>query len=90
MYRALQKTGMAGKVHVVVHDIVKDNLEMIRKGVVDFAIGQDVKTQGTLPLRLLYQYLTKHQSPERRDYITNIDIKFRYNLSETDGFLPYT
>ena len=90
VYRALQKTGMAGKVHVVVHDIVKDNLEMIRKGVVDFAIGQDVKTQGTLPLRLLYQYLTKHQSPERRDYITNIDIKFRYNLSETDGFLPYT
>lgn len=87
VYRALQKTGMAGKVHVVVHDIVNDNLDMIRRGVVDFAIGQDVKTQGTLPLRLLYQYLTKHQSPEHRIYNTNIDIKFRHNLNDTDAYL---
>ena len=58
--------------------------------VVQVWCGLPLVLKGTLPLRLLYQYLTKHQSPERRDYITNIDIKFRYNLSETDGFLPYT
>ena len=62
---------------------------MIKDGVVDFAIGQDVKTQGTLPLRLLYQYLTKHQTPERRIYTTNIDIKFRYNTNDDAGNYLY-
>lgn len=80
VYRALQKACLHQKVHVVVHDLTHDNLQMIRAGVVDFAIGQDVKTQGSLPLRLLYQYLVKHRSPKRRDYFTEIQIKFRCNL----------
>ncbi len=89
VYRALKRLGVAGKVHVVVHDLTQDNLDMIKDGVVDFAIGQDVKTQGTLPLRLLYQYLTKHQTPERRIYTTNIDIKFRYNTNDDAGNYLY-
>lgn len=87
VYRALEKANAVGRVHVIVHDLTPDNLEMIRKGVVDFAIGQDMKTQGTLPLRLLYQYLTKHQSPKQRIYYTNTDIKFRYNTMESENFL---
>ena len=89
VYRALKRLGVAGKVHVVVHDLTQDNLDMIKDGVVDFAIGQDVKTQGTLPQRLLYQYLTKHQTPERRIYTTNIDIKFRYNTNDDAGNYLY-
>ena len=53
VYRALKRLGVAGKVHVVVHDLTQDNLDMIKDGVVEFAIGQDVQTQGTHPLRLL-------------------------------------
>lgn len=88
VYRALKRAGIAEQVHVVVHDLTRDNLEMIREGVVDFAIGQDVRTQGTFPLRLLYQYLTRHQAPAQRIYTTNIDLKFRYNAgSDTDQFL---
>ncbi len=78
-FRAVQRAGVAGKVHVVVHDLTPDNLDMIRAGVVDFAIGQEVQVQGTLPLRLLYQYLTRRQAPEKRILTTNIEIKFRYN-----------
>lgn len=84
-FRAIQRAGVAGKVHVVVHDLTPDNLKMIREGVVDFAIGQEIQTQGSLPLRLLYQYLTRRQSPERRVYSTNIEIKFRYNTPEESG-----
>ena len=36
---------------------------MVKNGTVDFIIGQDVKTQGTLPIRLLYDYLERHQFP---------------------------
>lgn len=84
VYRALERAGQGGRVHVVVHDLTRDNLQMIRAGVVDFAIGQGVKTQGSLPLLLLYQYLTGHVSPEKRRYSTEIEVKFRCNLLPED------
>lgn len=65
VYRALCNSAQSKKIHVIVHDLTNDNLQMIRKGVVDFAIGQDVQTQGILPLQLLFLFLTKHQSPEK-------------------------
>lgn len=67
-------------IHVVVHDMTKDNLQMIREGIVDFVIGQDLKTQGSLPFQLLFQFLTRHQKPEKEIFQTEIDIKFRCNL----------
>lgn len=84
VYRALRKADMAGKVHVIVHDLTPGNLRMIRDGVVDFAIGQDADTQGSLPLRLLYDYTVRKKAPEKRIYLTDIEIKFRCNL----GALP--
>lgn len=80
VYTALQQTGNAGRVHVVVHDLVDENLNMVKKGVVDFAIGQGMEDQGSLSLKLLYLYIVKHIAPEKRENITEIDIKFRCNL----------
>lgn len=80
VYQAIQKSGVADRIHVVVHDVTPDNIAMIRQGVVDFAIGQNTKTQGTLPLRILYGYLPRRM-PEKRVHITEIAVKFRCNLS---------
>ena len=66
--------------HVVVHDATPDNLELIRKGAVDFVIGQDAQTQGTLPVRLLFYALSRHQLPEKRVFNTDITVKFRCNI----------
>ena len=68
------------KIHVVVHDIINENVKMVKQGTVDFIIGQDVKTQGTLPIRLLYDYLERHQFPKERMNMTDITIKFRGNV----------
>ena len=65
---------------VVVHYITDGNVRMVKKGTVDFIIGQDVKTQGTLPIRLLYDYLERHQFPKERMNMTDITIKFRGNV----------
>lgn len=81
VYRAICQSGLAHRIHVVVHDVTPDNIEMVRKGIVDFIIGQDGQTQGTLPLRLLYDYLEHHHFPENRIHITDITIKFRCNLN---------
>lgn len=82
VYRALKKAEAAGRVHVIVHDLTPGNLRMVRDGVVDFAVGQDVHTQGTLPVRLLYDYLVRKKPPEQRVYLTDIEIKFKYNLGQ--------
>lgn len=80
VYRALRSVGANGRIHVVVHDLTPDNLQMVREGVVDFVVGQGEKTQGSLPLRLLYQFFAKRQPPEKKLYPTEIEVKFRCNL----------
>ena len=56
--------------------------ELIREGVVDFVIGQDVETQGTRPIHVLYDFLSNHHLPEERVQITDISIRFRCNIPE--------
>ena len=72
VYRAVHAVHRSEKLHIVVHDITEGNI--------DFIIGQDVKTQGTLPIRLLYDYLERHQFPRERMNMTDITIKFRGNV----------
>ena len=49
VYRAVHAAHRSEKLHIVVHDITEGNIKMVKDGTVDFIIGQDVKTQGTLP-----------------------------------------
>lgn len=79
---ALRNSGMAGKIHVIMHDITPTNLQLIREGIVDFVIGQDVETQGTRPIHVLYDFLSNHHLPEERVQITDISIRFRCNIPE--------
>lgn len=44
VYRALCQQALSRHIHVVVHDVTPDNVEMVRKGIVGFIIGQDSKT----------------------------------------------
>ena len=77
VYRAVHAVHRSEKLHIVVHDITEGNIKMVKNGTVDFIIGQDVKTQGTLPIRLLYDYLERHQFPRERMNMTD---KFRGNV----------
>ena len=80
VYRALCQQALSRHIHVVVHDVTPDNVEMVRKGIVDFIIGQDGKTQGRLPLVLLCDYLEHKHFPDQRINITDITVKFRCNI----------
>ena len=80
VYRAVHAAHRSEKLHIVVHDTTEGNIKMVKNGTVDFIIGQDVKTQGTLPIRLLYDYLERHQFPRERMNMTDITIKFRGNV----------
>ena len=78
--KALQETGTAGKIHMIIHDITPSNLSLVRQGIADFVIGQDIETQGTRPIQILFEYLYNHQMPEQRIQLTDISIKIRCNI----------
>ncbi len=80
VYQSIKNHGLTGKTHVVIHDTTEENLSHIRSGEVDFVIGQDAFTQATQPIQILHNYLQNHKAPKKKEYITDISIKFRCNL----------
>ena len=68
VYRAVAPPHIAAKsCHIVVHEYHRGNIKWSKR-TVDFIIGQDVKTQGTLPIRLLYDYLDAPSVPKSDEY----------------------
>ena len=78
--RALIETGLAGKVHLILHDEIASNLEYARQGVIDFVLGQDAEVQGTLPMQLLSDFIHLRHYPDKKFYYTDIRVLFRYNI----------
>ena len=78
--RALIQTGNAHKVHLILHDEVRENLRYVHDGVVDFVLGQDAETQGSLPLTLLADFIQLKQKPSKNAFFTDIRVLLRYNI----------
>lgn len=78
---AIRETGNVHRVHLILHDEIRANLENVRDGVVDFVLGQDAQMQGALPLTLLADYIQLSRRPAKRAYYTDIRVLLRYNIS---------
>ena len=79
VYRAVHAAHRSEKLHIVVHDITEGNIKWSKRyGRFHHRAGR--QTQGTLPIRLLYDYLERHQFPRERMNMTDITIKFRGNV----------
>jgi ABC-type sugar transport system substrate-binding protein len=61
---AVRDCNARGQVRVVTHDSEPDTCEFLRKGWVDFSIGQDLAYQSGQALSVLFHYLVEHQLPE--------------------------
>ena len=53
-------------------------MELLMDGTISAAIGQEPLKQGTLPLQILYDYLSLGVVPEKQ-YITNLSIHIKQN-----------
>jgi LacI family transcriptional regulator len=71
--RALEITGLAGKVKVICHDVLPDIVKLLKNGTVDFTLGQNPELQGYLLIKTLFDYLIKQQAPD--DKIIDIPIE---------------
>lgn len=72
--RAIEENGLAGKVKIVCFDYDNEVIELIKKGVIYAAIGQDPFGQGHDPIISMYNYLVTGEKPDsicysRTEYI---------------------
>ena len=66
--KAVEEKGLAGKVKIVCFDYDHDVIELIKRGVVHTAIGQDPFGQGHDPIISMYNYLVTGEKPDSVSY----------------------
>lgn len=76
IYRADEKQ----QIRIITNDIVDQQIEMIRKGMISATICQEPDKQGSMPLEILFQYLAYGTCPENQMCYTNLSIHLVQNL----------
>lgn len=77
---ALESLNLSNKVAVVCHDFVPDTIELIKKRVFDFTIGQNPYFQGYQPVKILFDYLVNRKMPESEFISISLDIRMEENI----------
>lgn len=78
--RALEESGRADEVKLIVFDILPDTIRYIQNGVIDFIIDQNAFAQGSRPPRILFRHLFKQEQILKEYMYTEINIKTKYNI----------
>lgn len=78
--RALEKSGAAGRVKVISNDLTSKNEQCLKKGSIQFLLGQNAYVQGYGPIMTLFNKLFDGKEPENEMEYTEIVIKTKYNL----------
>lgn len=78
--RVIAKADGKRQVRIITNDLVEDQADMIRQGMISATICQEPEKQGEMPLEILFQYLAYGTVPEKRMYYTNLSIHIAQNL----------
>ncbi|MCI2048630.1 MAG: LacI family DNA-binding transcriptional regulator [Lachnospiraceae bacterium] len=78
--RALTDAGRSGVVRVVTHDAVDTTVRLLNEGVISATICQHPELQGSLPLDLLFSFLTTGERPAREINYVDSEIRIRENI----------
>lgn len=78
--RVLERQGKRGRVKVISNDLTEQNEENLRRGTIQFLLGQNAYIQGYEPIMTLFNKLFDGKEPDREFAYTEIVIKNRYNL----------
>lgn len=74
---ALRTVNKQRDIKIICHDLVDSTVELMRRGIIDFTIGQDPFFQGYQPVKVIFEYLLWGKAPERKFIQTKIDIRSR-------------
>lgn len=76
--RLIEETNLSG-IRVIGHDLINENIEFLKKGIVDFLICQRPEEQGYRAIITLFEHLVLKKEVNNENY-TSIDIITKENL----------
>lgn len=77
--KALRSCGETSTIKVIGHDIGKEHLNLLKRGDINFLIGQNPYEQGYRPVKLLFEKLYDEKNPEKEFQYMDIEIRTKYN-----------
>lgn len=78
--RAIESSARKNDTTVITNDLVPTTREYMQKGLIAATICQQPFQQGTLPLAILFAYLTTGEMPISENVYVDVDIRIRENL----------
>lgn len=78
--RYILRQGLAGKIVHVGHDFIPETLDNVKAGATTATISQDPFLQGYLPVKMMYEFVTK--GIPIHDYDTGALVCDKYNVQE--------
>lgn len=78
--RAIEASPRRNDMTVITNDMVPTTREYMQKGLIAATICQQPSQQGSLPLSILFAYLTTGEMPALENNYVDVDIRIRENL----------
>lgn len=78
--RAIEASARKNDIVVITNDLVPTTREYMEKGLIAATICQQPFQQGSLPLTILFAYLTTGEMPASENNYVDVDIRIRENL----------
>lgn len=82
--QVIKECRRAGTIKMVCNDYISGIRELLDSGIIDATILQDPITQGSLPIRLLFNYVFDGIKPDKEMYHTAIQVVTKYHKIPID------
>lgn len=78
--RGVEALGLSGKLRILAFDKVPATRTLVEKGIIAATICQQPALQGSLPLEILFNYLTTGEKPKKDCHYVAVDIRIKENI----------
>ena len=81
LYRALKKSGMAGRIPVIASDVFDETVRALKEGTFTNLVFKDPCKQSYLAIKMLYEYLLMDKEPAEKVRRVEIVLIFKSNVN---------
>ncbi len=78
--RSVKALGLKDRIRIIAYDMIPATRSLLEDGTIAAVICQQPKLQGSMPLALLFAYLTTGELPQKEYNYVAIDVRIRENL----------
>lgn len=80
MGEAIKLMDRENKIAFAGYDFYPEVIELVKEGVMDFTIGQNLFAQGYEPIMIIFDLIFKNKKPSKEQLFTNLDIRVKWNI----------